>query len=255
MSRSALWYSGGAFTPASLSPTLWLQSEGPFWQDTARTIPATADTDPIGSWQDTSGTGSHAIQATAGSRPQLKKAITNSKDVARFDGTDDILVAPITARAAQTVFLVVQKRTAVGAASSTPLSINTVPSGTGGFLQIFSASGNGTGYNFYRTEAGAVAVIGGTPTAWTIIEVSFVSLSSVVVRIGGGAGVTVDPHDAYASGVQLGLGGSSDATPINFSNSDIAEAVRYASSLSLADVNLVGTYLASKFAATWTTAT
>src|SRR5258708_5559410 len=63
----------------------------PLWQDVARTLPATADGDAIGSWDDLSGNGYHAQQATGANKPILKKAIQNGLDVARFDGSASFL--------------------------------------------------------------------------------------------------------------------------------------------------------------------
>jgi len=58
--------------------------DGPFWQDSARTTVASADGDPIGAWDDGSGSGFHLLQAVAAGRPALKLGIVNGKRVARF---------------------------------------------------------------------------------------------------------------------------------------------------------------------------
>lgn len=49
---------------------LWFKDTG-FWQDSARTTPATANGDPIGAWDDQSGNGRHLTQPTSGNRPTL----------------------------------------------------------------------------------------------------------------------------------------------------------------------------------------
>lgn len=61
------------------------------WQDSARTIPVTANNDPIGACDDKSGLGRHIIQATAGSRPTYKTNIQNGLSVGSFDGSADNL--------------------------------------------------------------------------------------------------------------------------------------------------------------------
>lgn len=73
------------FSPQNL-PGLaaWYRSDRGLWQDTAGTIPAVADGDPVGRWDDQSGNGRHLTQATAGLRPLLKLAIQNGRPVVRF---------------------------------------------------------------------------------------------------------------------------------------------------------------------------
>lgn len=53
-----------------------------------------SDGDPVSSWTDLSGNANHAVQASGTKQPLFKTAIINGKDVVRFDGVDDVLVAP-----------------------------------------------------------------------------------------------------------------------------------------------------------------
>jgi len=61
------------FTPASLSPALWLRS-GPTWQfsDTGGTTPIT-DAVAVARWLDASGNGRHLTQSTTGNRPVARQ--------------------------------------------------------------------------------------------------------------------------------------------------------------------------------------
>lgn len=79
------------WTPRVLSPALWLVADRGLFQDSGYTTPAAADGDPLGGWQDQSGNGRHATQATAAKRPVLKLAIQNGRPVVRFDSSDDTL--------------------------------------------------------------------------------------------------------------------------------------------------------------------
>ncbi len=79
-----------AFTDIPNCAGVWL-STGTLWQDSARTTPAVLDDADVGSWDDASGNGNHAQQATSGKRPILKTNILNGHPVVRFDGSDDIL--------------------------------------------------------------------------------------------------------------------------------------------------------------------
>lgn len=94
------------FAPTDISGCkLWLHADGTLWQDSARTVTATTDGDPVGAADDGSGSGNHALQATSGARPTLKLSLLNGKPVLRFDGDDDVLITP--SFTAQTLFLVI----------------------------------------------------------------------------------------------------------------------------------------------------
>lgn len=115
--------SGTPSVPLSLSPVLWVEAGiSTVFQDSARTTPAAADTDPVGSWSDLSGNSNHAFQTTAGKRPLLKLAIKNGRPVLRYDGTDDFLKCTSNAGLNPTLItiaLVLQ----VSALANTPLFI------------------------------------------------------------------------------------------------------------------------------------
>jgi hypothetical protein len=103
---------GGAFNPLSLSPLLWLKADLGTFQDTGLVTPAALDGDPVGGWQDQSGNGNHATQATAGKRPALKLNIQNGKPVVRFDGVSDFLqTVSFSASQPIHVFLALSQRT------------------------------------------------------------------------------------------------------------------------------------------------
>ena len=78
--------------PGSLSSSLWLDpsDSSTLFQDTAGTIPATANDDPVGRINDKSGNGRNALQVgAAGTRPLLK--VSGALRWLEFDGTDDFL--------------------------------------------------------------------------------------------------------------------------------------------------------------------
>lgn len=83
-----------AFSPDQITGLrLWLQADSGVWKDTARTVPATLDGDPVAGWTDLSGVGNHFTQATSAKRPTLKLAIRNGRSVLRCDGADDFMDA------------------------------------------------------------------------------------------------------------------------------------------------------------------
>lgn len=96
---------GSGWTPASLPGlALWLETKGgTFWQDEARTTPATADGATVKAWDDQSGQGNHVTHATGAT---LKTGIAGvgGESVIRANGTTQalartfsgVLTAPIT---------------------------------------------------------------------------------------------------------------------------------------------------------------
>lgn len=91
--RPRLRNKASAFDPLDLSPVLWLKADAGTYQSSGGSA-ATADTDPVGQWQDQSGNARHFEQATAGRRPQLRTGVQNGLPVVRGDGSDDYLIGP-----------------------------------------------------------------------------------------------------------------------------------------------------------------
>ncbi len=235
---------GAAFDPASLSPSLWLKGDGVLWQDSARATAAVADGDPVGSWDDASGNGRHAQQATSMKRFLLKTGANglNALPVLRSDGVDDTLDAIIDATATQTIMLVTKKLSAPSGSSRTVLAL----AAAADTAQLYTNTANGTGYHWYLPTAGD----DGTPTNWNIIALTFSSLSALQLRVGGGAGTAIACDDRFAAAIGLNIGGGG-----NFADHDVAEVFRVSSALSLLNLNLLGNHLATKYGLTWTTAT
>jgi hypothetical protein len=83
-----------AVTPSDVSGLkLWLKADAGVFSD-AGTTPA-VDTNTIQQWNDQSGLGNHATQATAGKRPTYKTAIQNGLAVVRFAGAHGFQVASL----------------------------------------------------------------------------------------------------------------------------------------------------------------
>lgn len=80
------------FAPTDLAGLqFWTKAYGTLWQDSARTTSVTADADPVGSADDASGNGKHALQATASQRLTYKVNIQNGKPMLLCDNVDDVL--------------------------------------------------------------------------------------------------------------------------------------------------------------------
>jgi hypothetical protein len=80
---------GGAtlWTPSQLTTALWL--------DAADAGTITTVSGAVSQWNDKSGNGRNAIQATAANRPALTSAGLNGLDVLTFDGINDSLLATL----------------------------------------------------------------------------------------------------------------------------------------------------------------
>ena len=93
--QKLLLFSGGAaFSPLNISGLVsWYDASdtSTLWEDSARTTPAADNADVIGAWDDKSGNGYHATQATTINKPTLRTNVQNGKNAIRFDGSDDFL--------------------------------------------------------------------------------------------------------------------------------------------------------------------
>lgn len=96
--NQGMWRPGGVADPlAGIVFALRLQTHKGdnvplgLWQDTAGTIPAVLDGDPVARWDDVLGTsGLSALQANTMQQPLLR--FVNGTPVVRFDGVDDQMV-------------------------------------------------------------------------------------------------------------------------------------------------------------------
>lgn len=98
-----------SFSPLDISPLqAWIDFAdiSTLFQDSARTIPVTADGDPIGGVVNKGLNGINASQTTTSKQPQYKAGIKNGLGVARFDTADDELNIPFTQTTDTTVIWV-----------------------------------------------------------------------------------------------------------------------------------------------------
>lgn len=228
---------GGVFTPRSLANlTFWLDASDltTIYQDAARTTPVTADGQPVGGWADKSNSGNHAINAGGTVRPLYKTAIQNGKAGLLFDGSNDTLIAPCLAQAAQTVFIVA-KRVAG--------SNDRVLWGYDAFAKVaFDATQNW----YWYTNDGVVTsyIFGGPATTTSLITTTFVGASSMIGHLNGNSVVSLDPeanHHEAATSLILGADGGSNG------NIYVFEMIRYDRALSDAERIRVERYLYRKW--------
>lgn len=88
---------GVAFSPLSLSPTLWL--------DASDTATITSSANRVSAWADKSGNGNNASQSTAGLKPTTNTSTMNGRNVLDFS-SNLIVTSSFTLSTVQTVFIV-----------------------------------------------------------------------------------------------------------------------------------------------------
>lgn len=171
-------YQNLPFSPIDISGLqLWLDASDSrtLFSDTAGTTLATADGASIALWKDKSVNSRNLTQSTSGNRPVLKKAVVNSLDGIRFDGTNDYLGYATDIRpSAYSVFAVVNKTTT----SSTTFcgASDTAGNGHARYFEISSGfyatndigiiTGNGTDSyrGLYTQNSAGNLIVNNTPT-------------------------------------------------------------------------------------------
>jgi len=100
-----------AFLPSSISGLqLWLDATTGLFDATSGGSAVTTDGSAVARWEDQSGNGYHVTQGTSNNRPVLKTSIRNSKNILRFDGSNDSLISASISEnnlSAMTCFIVV----------------------------------------------------------------------------------------------------------------------------------------------------
>lgn len=239
------------------TPNFQLKGDGTLWQNSARSTPATTDGDPIGAWDDSVGS-SHWLQATSGSRPTLRTNAAghglNGKNVVRVDGSATWIGGATPAQANQTWAIVAKKNSALAAAVKTLWQFDTASTREASVFT--STGGDPTGYSYQLRQAGGTENLGGSPTAWHIFMIRYSGTSAAKTWVGGGAGVSFDPNDSYASATASRVGaGLLGGGPTEWGDFDIAEIRRWNTDLTLTQVNAVGIDLAAAWAQSWSNAT
>lgn len=229
-----------ATSPATIASGLkgWWDTSviSTLWQDSARTTPVAANSDPVGAIDDRSGNSKNLLQATAGFRPLYKTGIQNSLAAVLFDGTDDAMataaISQVTTVA--TLFAVTKK----------------VAGTTGKFFN--NGVGNGYGFNIHGTvrdflaEGVANQDDGNTTNNIEIWTGRISSVPAWVLRING-AGQVVTPSNSVVStpATATYIGGVAS----NFFNGYLMEWGLYDSDIGATAVTTLETYLNAKWAA------
>lgn len=233
------------FTPASIANLrVYLAADVGVYTDAARTTAALVDGDVVGGWADQSGQNNHASQSTTAAKLTLKLAANgiNGRAVLLSDGVDDwMATAAFAAALAQPV---------------TIFTLATLPS-AGQKMWIDGITAGDRLVQFQENPR-AWQMYAGTVVAGTVSDAS----PHVVVGLYNGASskLWVDGGTAVLSG-NVGanqLTGLMIGAQYNFATpfgGKLGEVEVYAAGLTLAEINQMGPYLATRWGTTWTTAT
>lgn len=220
----------------------WFRADGggtELFQDSALTIPATANADPVGGWKDQSGNTYHATAAANGNRPSLRTNVQNGLSVVRFDGSaspnnDYLSTTGATLSQPNTIFVVASWSTGTGRIL--------VGSITAGVLNNISAV---TASSQWQLSSGSTLTSSGTLTASAKYTFSAIynGASSKGYR---DRSLEMSGNAGSQSLASLRIGSNTAGTGGQW-NGDVCEVVVYNSALSDADRASVESYLALKW--------
>lgn len=212
-----------AFSPLSLSPSLW----APF-----RAL-GLANNDPIGTGTDTSGNGND-FTAAGGARPTFKTNIQNGLSAALFDGAANFMDSVAFDRSQPETVFIVGKQTALATQSmfDAPDTVNR------GRLFFYDA---GAPFEPCTMYSGAgLTNAAATAAAWHIFTLQYNGASSKF-RVDGGNEQTGDAGaNASVAGMRIGLGGGAST---DYFAGYIGEVLSFPAALSAGNIVLVETYL------------
>jgi hypothetical protein len=226
---------GGTVLPTDVTGLqLWLKADAGLYQDAAKTTPATLDDDPVGAWEDQSGNGEDATQATASKRPLLKLAIVNGQSVIRFDGTDDTLKSGTFTTIQPQVIILVFKQVSWTSGryvfdGQSNVRCGALQTGTAGNVQQVTGPAATPGVNF------------GT-TVFSIGVFRFADAGGYIRRNGSQTNQTGGTGEDVTA-LRLAARGDDSL----YSATDMAEVLLYDDSPTIAQIQQIEQYLANKY--------
>lgn len=227
---------GGGFDPRRLASIA-------LWFDASDTLSITSAAGLVSQWNDKSGNARHATAATT-ARPTTGTRTQNGRNALDFDGTTDTMTLPSGAygitNGPNTLFCVYKQDTV--AAQQRPV-YGTAGTPRWGFDLLLTPAINFAGGS---SNANAAARNVTHDTAVHIAAGRRSGTTQTIIRDGGN---NTNAFGADATMTSINIGNGAGA---NFFDGLICEVIAYTQSLSNADANLVGQYLAAKWGGTWT---
>ncbi len=214
--------------------------------DATRLVPVTADADPIlGVTDKSAATNDLTGLVTAG--PLFKVNIQNGNSIARFDGTNDVLgpAANPNSNAGGGTLFYVQRLVSESASYGSPWG----QAGSDTLSDHHCHSDSSIYDGFGSTARKTVGNPSPSLTSFYIFGCVSAASDYRAYVAGGTALFSTETNTVgWGTAPRMGQG------VLAYSNTDIAEVLLYDAPLSLANLNSVGFYLASKWGISWTTA-
>jgi len=264
LKRAGTW-PGSSFNPLSISGLqLWLDASAPetLFDATSGGSLVAAD-GGVARWEDKSGNGRHATQATSGNRPLRKTGVQNGRGVLRFDGANDSLATPAfhisAANGYCTAFIVAATASIAETASALHFVCqdnSSIPPRT---FQLFRRNGDKLQSVWFNnfSETSALGVVEVSISANTFFCGSVSVGDSVAMRKNGILGATflsAPTTSIDRRGGALFIGARTnqidESSALDFVQGDICEIIIYNSALSATDREAVENYLIAKWGIT-----
>jgi hypothetical protein len=230
---------GNSFDPLSLSPALWLSDTG---------------SDPA-VWEDLSGNGRNATQATASAQPAIVSNALNGRQVRRFDGVNDTMTFARFDLSAFTVFVVAQRSSGGGTyqtifqvlqASTTRTAVEIGINNDNAYGPLVVGSdGNSTAYgrggSLAENSSRIISAIwsGGSTNGASNYSLWTNGVATPLTNSGpvGAASGSISRIGSTASGGRI----------VSYLRGDISEILIFPTALSTSDRKSVENYLAKKW--------
>lgn len=229
-----------AFVPTDISNMA-------LWLDAADTSSITASGGAVSQWNDKSGNGRHATQGTSGNRPTTGTRTLNSKNALDFVAASNHLL-------------------------ELPSGMYAVSAGANTVIVVAAADNTNNNHRFYNgSVSGTTCVTAryGSTTTFSVQNRTAVALTNITITRNTSAhamgyrrsGTAITPFYDGAEGAAgsnaqdvtltaLGIGRDPSSTTDSF-DGVMAEILVFSRSLTNAELNKIGSYLASKWGITW----
>ena len=250
-----------SFSPSNIAGlALWLNATTGLFDATSGGNAVTTNAASVARWEDQSGNSRHATQSISGYRATLRTSVQNSKNIIRFDGTDDFFTG--VADALPLVNL--STRLTFFMACLPDLASRQASYGGGGIIRGMQTDSS-EGWYFGVRSTGKFAFNQNSGSNACIVSTSTLTTNTAYV-IGsvydGSAGITAssriknflssteetdvldDGSGGWGSGEEIGRGYTSSSY---YFKGDLCELVIYDSVLSTANIQSVVDYLKSRW--------